>query len=223
VTAANTDPQRVLTEEIIADARRQAERLFARTRREAEDAVRKARDEIAKDREQRLAAARAEAERRRLLILATVPVEVGRMRATRVEKVLESIHEAACDRLRRREGFDYRQTVAALAADAVGRVQGDAFVLELAEADRAALGDGLAEEVRRLVGRDGVRMTVAQAPGPVGGGVIVRDAAGRRVWDNRLEARLERFWPMLRREIAARTALAPAAAGPKPDVLRKES
>ncbi len=223
MTAANTDPQRVLTEEIIADARRQAERLSAHARHEADDAVRKAGDEIAKDREQRLAAARAEAERRRMLILATVPVEVGRMRSAGVEKVLESIHEAARDRLRRREGFDYRKIVAALAADAIGRVQGDAFVLELADADRAALGDGLAEEVRRLVGRDGVRVTVAQAAGPVGGGVVVRDAAGRRVWDNRLEARLERFWPLLRREIAARTALVPAEAGPKPDVSRKES
>jgi vacuolar-type H+-ATPase subunit E/Vma4 len=40
-----------------------------------------------------------------------------------------------------------------------------------------------------------------------GGGVIVHDAAGRQVWDNRLAPRLERLWPELRRQLAAQTGL----------------
>jgi vacuolar-type H+-ATPase subunit E/Vma4 len=44
-------------------------------------------------------------------------------------------------------------------------------------------------------------------PGITDGGLVVQDAEGRRVWDNRLPQRLERMWPELRRQIAVRTAL----------------
>ena len=50
------------------------------------------------------------------LILATVSVETGRLRAARVEALLESVHEEARQRLLAREGFEYRETVIALAA-----------------------------------------------------------------------------------------------------------
>jgi len=46
--------------------------------------------------------------------------------------------------------------------------------------------------------------------------VIVRDAEGRQVWDNSLLARLERFWPVLRREIGVRTSLAGPSAEKEP-------
>ena len=204
--AENTDPQRVLSEEILADARRQSERLIRRAKTDAEQIVAKAEAENEKEHRERIEAARAEAQRRSALVLATVSVEAGRMRIRREEEVLQGIYDEARKRLERREGFDYRQTVVALAAAAISRMEGTRFVLTISEADREALGAGLAEEVGRRVGRKGLDVTVnteGAAAGGAGGGVIIRDAEGRQRWDNSLAGRLERFWPALRPEIGA--------------------
>jgi len=223
VTDQAGEPQKVLTDEILADARRQAERIRTRAGREAKDITDKARAQADADRRQRLAAAHDEADRQRQLTLATVPIEVARMRAEKVEAALQSICDEARRRLLAREGFDYRQTVIALAAEAAGRLQGDAVVLELAAADTEALGADLAEAVRRRAGRDGLRVSIAPEAADIPGGVVVRDAEGRQVWDNSLGGRLKRFWPALRRRIA--THVAPedaAAASPTPPSDEKE-
>lgn len=212
MTAANTGPQQVLREEIIADARRHAERVLGRARQEAQNLREKTRQEIERETRERLDAARRDAENRRGLILASVILETLRRRNTRTEEVLQGIRDEACRRILAREGFDYRETVVRLAAEAVGRMEGTRFVLQLSDADRQAFGAGLAGEVGRRDGREGLQVAVDAAGATIDGGVIVRDAEGRRVWDNSLRARLDRFWPILRRQIGARTSL--AGAGP---------
>ena len=202
MTDPGRDPQKVLTDEILADARRQAERSVTRAKRDAKEVLDKAQAQAEAERAERLAAARDEADRRRRLALATVPVEVARMRARKAEAALQTICDEARRRLLAREGFDYREAVVALAADAAGRLEGDAVVLELAAADAEVLGPDLADAVRRRVGRDGLAVSIAAEAADIAGGVIVRDAEGRQVWDNSLDGRLKRFWPMLRREIA---------------------
>ena len=204
----NTNSQAVLTEEIIADAKRQAERTVSHARHEAQELAAKGKADAEKEHRQSLAAAGAEADRRRDLILATVPIEVSRKRAAAVEAVLKTILGQAADRIGLREGVDYRDRVAALAAEATRRMEGDQFILQLSDTDRRAIAGGLAEEVQRRVGRDGVQVSLAPEAAKITGGVIVRDAEGRQLWDNSLEARLQRFWPILRREIAVRSALA---------------
>lgn len=201
------DPQQVLTDEILADARRQADRLHRRAERDATETTDQAQREAEADREQRLARARAEADRRRRLTLATVPVAEGRLRAARIEEVLRGIREAARERLAARDGYDYRAMLARLAAEPVREMEGQAFVLELAEADRQAHGPDLAADVRRRVGREGLQVSLAAEPAPMAGGVIVRDAEGRQRWDNSVSARLERLWPALRRRVAEETGL----------------
>ena len=124
--------------------------------------------------------ARAEAARRRELILATVPVEAGRLRSARVEALLESVREEVRRRLLAREGFDYRETVVALAAEAMKQMPGSAFVVKLSAADRAALGDGLAEEIARRVGRSPLNVTIAEDPAATDGGVVIQDAEAAR-------------------------------------------
>jgi vacuolar-type H+-ATPase subunit E/Vma4 len=43
----------------------------------------------------------------------------------------------------------------------------------------------------------------------MGDGVIVEDAEGRQMWDNRFLKRLERMWPELRRHIAVQVSFVP--------------
>lgn len=198
----------VLREEILAAARREGEEIVSRARQDAEVFLTSAVAEADRIRQERLDQARAEAARQSELILATVTVETGRLRAARVEALLESVYEEACQRLVAREGFEYLETVIGLASHAISQMAGDGFVVKLSEADQAILGDGLAEEIAHLVGRP-VGITISYEPGITEGGVIVEDTEARQVWDNRLVKRLERLWPELRRQVAVEATFVP--------------
>jgi len=58
-------------------------------------------------------------------------------------------------------------------------------------------------EVRRRAGRD-VAVRVADGPAPIAGGVIVRSADGRLLYDNSFRERFRRLLPELRKELATR-------------------
>jgi len=202
----NPNSPEVLNEAILAAAGRQGDEILSRAQREAESLLAAATAEADKIRREKLEAARAEGARRSELMLATVPVEAGRLRAARIEAILENIREAARHQLLSRH-FDSRETVIALAAEALRRMPGTDFVLKLSAADHAAFGDKLAGEICQRAGRSPLKLAVAADPTVTDGGVMVQDAAALRLWDNRLLSRLERLWPELRRQIAMRTAL----------------
>jgi len=211
VSSPPSNPEQVLQEEILADARRQAREAVDRARQEAEALVTKARLEAENDRRVQSQAAQVESKRRRDLALATIPVVVGRRRAECIESALNQIRDEAARRLAAREGFDYRQAVIRPAAEALALMEGNRFVLEVSDADNQALGQGWLEEVRRQSGRSGLELSTVSANTKNQVGVLVRDAEGRQVVDNTLLARLERLWPALRRELAVATRLVSGA------------
>jgi vacuolar-type H+-ATPase subunit E/Vma4 len=204
----NQNSTEVLREEILADARKEGEEIIICARRDAEVLLTRAAAEADQVRQDRLDQARAEAARKSALILATVPVETGRLRAARVEALLDSVYEEVCQRLLTREGFEYREAVIALASHAISQMAGVDFVLKLSDGDYTILGDGLTDEIARRVKRP-VSITISHEPGITGGGVVIEDSEARQVWDNRLVKRLERLWPELRRQIAVETSLVP--------------
>lgn len=203
----NHNSPEVLREEILADARRESEAIVRRAQQDAESLLARAAAEADQVRRERLDQARNEAARRTELILATVPVEVARQRAARVEALLQSIRDEIRHRLLARDGFDYRDAVMSLAAEAIQRMSGNSFVLKLSATDHEVLGDGLAEEIARRVARSPLSVTISNSTPLAGDGVLVQDLEDRQECDNRLEARLDRLWPELRRRIAVRAAL----------------
>lgn len=211
------DPAEVLRAEILAAARREGAEVIRRAQTAAAALYDQATTEAAQYRAARLAEARAEAGRRREIILAAVPGAAARIRAARVEALLETIREEARCRLVAGEGVAGRETIVTLAAEAVGHMAGREFIVKLAPADRVAWGVGLVADMVRRCGDATLSLTLADDPAIPPGGVIIQDVAGRQVWDNRLEQRLARMWPELRRQIAVQTALVPAresAGGP---------
>lgn len=195
-----------LSTEILADAGRECADIIQRARDEAASLLAAAKAEADKMRREQLAAAQAEATRRTEMVLATVPVEVGRRRSERIESILEGIREAARRRLLALEG-DVHETVSALAIEALCRMSGTDFVLKISASDHAAYGNKLADEIGQSIGRPSLKLTISPDPIVTAGGVIVEDAEGLRIWDNRLVSRLERLWPELRRQIALQTSL----------------
>jgi vacuolar-type H+-ATPase subunit E/Vma4 len=197
----------ILCAEILADARRQSEEIIQRAKQEAEALIAKATTEADRTKRERLEAARAEALRRRELIFATVPVEAARLRSARVEAVLESVREDVVRLLLAREGFDYRETVISLAAEAMKRMPGSTFIVKLSVADCAALGNELAGEIAQRVGRSPLNVTISKDSAAKDGVLVIQDLEGRLMWNNGLSARLDRLWPELRRQIAIQTSL----------------
>ena len=140
------------------------------------------------------------------MILATVAVETGRLRSARVEALLESVHAEIRRGLLEKDA-EARETVVALAAEALRQIPGTQFVLKVSAADQAAFGDGLALEITQRAGRSPLNLAISADGAMTGGGVMIQDAAGLLFWDNRLLSRLGRLWPELRRQIAGQTSL----------------
>jgi vacuolar-type H+-ATPase subunit E/Vma4 len=185
----------VLTQAVLDDARRQADAIIAQAQQQGAAVLAKATAEADQARQERLKLARAEAARRTESIQASIAVEAGRLRAARVEALLQSLYDEARRRLVQRQGYAYREALVALVTEAARLMGGGALVVKLAPADRAAVADRLGP------------FTLVEDPALTEGGVVVLDADGRRVWDNRLPARLERLWPELRRQIVTQGAL----------------
>ncbi|HEV2435821.1 MAG TPA: V-type ATP synthase subunit E [Verrucomicrobiae bacterium] len=206
MAAPNPNSPEILRNEILAEARREGEGILARARQDAAALLAGAAVEAGQIRRENFEQTQAEAARRRELILATVAVEAGHLRSARIESWLQAIHQATRQKLQARDGFDYRETVIALTVEALSRMTGDAFVVKLSQADGGALGNGLAEEIGRHVGRP-LTVTIAAEPTSNDGGPIIQDHNGMQIWDNRFLSRLERLWPELRRQIAVATSL----------------
>jgi len=202
MTITEQDSSEVLRQEILADARRESEEILDRARREAEGLLRQADAGAQEARLKRLDEARAEGARRRELTLAAVFVEIRRLRLARIEALLQSLRDEAARQLASRSGFDYRESVVALAAEAVRRMAGDAFTVRLAEKDRSLTGDVLAEEIAARAGRPGVSVTISYEAAVTADGPVVEDTAGSQACDMSYPARLGRLWPQMRRLIA---------------------
>jgi vacuolar-type H+-ATPase subunit E/Vma4 len=206
VTAANARSEEVLRGEILAGAKAKADETLARAKADADTLLVKARSDAEKEHREKLAAAKAQAATLTEQIMGRLPVDVGRMKSARIESLLVAVRDEVARRLAAREGFDYREAVITLAAEAVSRMDGSRFILSVSEADRGALCDGWLQDVRGRAGRE-VELVLAPEPAKIAGGVIVRDADGRQLCDESLAARLERLWPAARREIAVQSGL----------------
>jgi vacuolar-type H+-ATPase subunit E/Vma4 len=204
--AAKQHSPDLLCAEILADAQRQSEEILQRARTEAKTTLAAASAEAEKIRRERREQAQAEATRRKELILATVAVETGRLRSARVEALLESVREEIRRQLSARN-FDARETIVALAAEAIRQMPGNDFILRISAVDCVAFGSGLAGEITRVIGRSPLNLAISADATVTGGGVIIQTADGFQFWDNRLLMRLDRLWPEFRTQIAIRASL----------------
>mgnify|MGYP000897908851 CR=1 FL=1 len=206
-----------LRNEILADVQKECEEIILNAKRQAEIFLTGIDTETKRIKKEKLDWAYAEAARRSELILSTVPVETGRLRAARIEALLESVYDEVRKRLLAKEGFQYKDSVILLASYAINHMAGDEFVVKLSEDDYDTIGINITDEIIKRVERP-VNITVLKEPDISGGGVIVEDKEARQVWDNTFLKRLERLWPIFRRHIAVQASFVPkigAAGGNK--------
>jgi vacuolar-type H+-ATPase subunit E/Vma4 len=208
--ATNEESAAKLGEEILAEAQRESQGIISRARQYAEDILATAITEADRTRKELLNRAHAEANSRKGLILATVPVESSRLRLGRIESLLESVKENALTRLLTHDGFKYRDVVVSLVIAAVSKMEGTSFIVRVSEGDRAVFGSDLADEIKGRFQRQASRVTLAYDPKIAqGSGVIIEDEDGHQMWDMRFLKRLERLWPELRHQIAIEASFIP--------------
>jgi len=199
--------EKVLADEILADARRQAERKLASARRTAERVAKSADSQARVIMDKAVKAAEETLERRTRMILADVPHQ-EQVRIIRIkEQVIDRLFSESLAALRSREGYDVMSVLVRLGSDAISCLPGDRFVLRAAPRDVAALGGELAErtaaEVRKTQNRD-VTVDVVPSDDLQEGGVVVETADGGQIVDNSFATRMRRARGRLRRRIAER-------------------
>ena len=204
----NQNSTEMLRSEILSEVQKECEEIITNAKRQAEIFLAGIDKEKERIRQEHIDSANAEATHRSDLILSTVPVETGRHRAARIEALLRTVYDEVRERLIARDGIQYRETIISLAFDAIMHMDGDTFVLKLSGADYDMFSDSIIEEIAHRVGRP-VNISIIQETSISDGGVIVEDKDARQVWDNTLLKRLERLWPALRRYIAVQASFIP--------------
>lgn len=205
MAAPDANAPALLRQEVLDEARRTKDEILCRARERAEAILAKAEREAAQIRQERMRAAQAEAARKAEAILATIAVETSRARSARIEELLQAIHLQAHDRLRARSGFDFRKAIAGLAVEALRQMAGEAFRLRLSVADHRAFGSALVDAIHQQSRRSNPALRTVADPDLRDGEVMLETEEGSQVWNLGLEARLERCWPELRRQIGAHT------------------
>jgi vacuolar-type H+-ATPase subunit E/Vma4 len=194
------NPQELkLRDEILADARKKAERTVARARSEAEKLLQEGQATLAARRDTRLAEARHSADERARAILAGIDQEIRAERLRRQELVLDEIFADARKRLRALPTDERRQILAALAREAIPAVRSPSVRLLAAKADLPLLRELQADLLRSTR----VKSLELQAAPEVEDGVIALAEDGARAFLNTFEQRLARQSAELRKQTLA--------------------
>ena len=199
--------------EILEEARRQSDSILRDARARADEVVARAEADAEKAAVLKRQSAHSEAARRRSSILSTVAVLANRRRLARIEELLEQIRGELLAGLGRSKDDRRREALVSLAAQALTRMQGDAFVLRLSPRDLDTLGFELSEDIRHRWARPWLKLEVTGDSDTADGQWNLQDETGHQIWELGLESRLARLWPELRRQIAAQLGFTNAEPG----------
>lgn len=208
-----SDQADTLAEQILADARKQAEPIKRRAGREAQRIADRARESAERERQDARASADKEAEASLRRTRARTQLEVANIRRRGAEDILLAVRERAMQALAElARSDDYPAVLAALATVAAREMRTEGIELVMRAEDREAHGPQVVEALRerldvgeweqgRLAARR-VEVGLSNSTVRTTGGLLVWTADGRRLCDQTFEARLARLWDGLREEVA---------------------
>lgn len=199
-------PESEIVRSILDGADAEVARMLEAARAEGEAERHRVREEVEEIRKRILGAAEEEARRFRTRELATAAVEARRMLLwAREEHVSATLARIEADlRTIPSDPDRYRESLAALAAEAALGAGGVRVHLKLAERDRALVDEAFAARVKAAVrarGGGDVDLELEFDSAITDGGCIASDPEGRIVYDNTYMRRLERERRNLRRAI----------------------
>lgn len=193
-----------LEQELLVDARREAERLLSRAREHVAQSLAAVRTQMAADREAQLAEARREAEVQARSVDARARLEERRRWLLLREECLEHLSAAVLAALEAGHGLDRERSLRGLLREGLEAIGPGPVVLRMGPAAAAMLSDAVvAEERARAWPAAGPAATVrCVMDATLRPGVVVESADRSRVFDNTYATRLARLWSSLRSMVA---------------------
>jgi len=197
----------VLIDEILADARKQAERAVKRAERDTGRLLDEARAAADAETASALAEAEEQVEQTRRTAAARIEQELVALHRRSRWQALDAVRSEAESALAAlAESPDYPALLTRLATVALADMTGDAFEILLRPEDKQRFGAELPERIAEAAPRR-VVVTLAADTLDATGGLVIRSADGCQSADQTFEVRLRRLWPDLRHEaFAAMTA-----------------
>jgi V/A-type H+-transporting ATPase subunit E len=185
----------LIVQDIVQEARRRAEEILERARKEASSLLREAEEEGKRRAEELLGRAREEG---RLLYeerMARGRVEARKELLAKKEELIEEVFRRAEERLRKHvSSREYERDLLRMTVEACRRLGSEEVVVEANAADLKRLREMEGELRKRL---EGIRVSLGK-PVEALGGVRVRSADGRVELDETLESRMRREREALR-------------------------
>ncbi len=201
-----SDEEKALEEEILADARRRAERIERRAERDAEGIREDAEERAEQERERLRQEARRQAEEREQRIRARTQQDVAALHREARHEILEQLRDRAKEELAAlTEDESYRDVLTRLALKAIECMEGDSFELALRDRDREEIGQELTERIADTAEEEldrNVQISLSGKDLTATGGLVLRDLDGRQVADQTFEGRMDRLWKQIREELA---------------------
>ncbi|MCC7377411.1 MAG: V-type ATP synthase subunit E [Verrucomicrobiales bacterium] len=191
-----------LCREVIEAARQWAAERLHSAGEQAGQLVEAARNEVARDVSGYFLEIEGKADRQRASILASIPMEIRRLRAARRESALEAIRDAAIERCRQRDAATRQADLLGTIPKVISAMEGTAFVLRMSAGDPPIAVDPLPRRIEEPLAPRPVRLSVVIDPDLPPGGLIIETENGGQRWDNTLAARCSRLWPELRQHAA---------------------
>ncbi len=205
------DGIRTLSEQILADARRQAAEIKEQAQKQAQARASRAQRDANEEAARVLEGARHRGDRERRQAMAAGELDAKQALLAQKEELIAGAFSAATDRLARISNPALLSQLIGEAATVLGG--GDLVVQVNARDQSIATQPFLDEMAARLAGTLGtrVRLRLAETPAPILGGCRLTSSDGRVAFDNSYETRLERVRDTLRVEVY--NILAGAASG----------
>jgi len=202
------DAAGALIEEILADARRQAERITHKAEREADRITSSAKQNAERERSRILEEAKQRADKIRRTARGIMAQQVRAVHRQALEHVLEQVRNVGMQKvLKLTETDDYPESLCALALSAMKDMAGNRFTVILSARDKQKWGPQLETKLRALAPKQPGRQVeieiIHSEEADFAGGLRIVGSNGKELCDQTFEARMKRLWPQLRQQVAS--------------------
>jgi len=194
-----------LKEEILNDARKKAERIIKKAQSDAEKIIERAKKEAEEFRNLTISKANERAEKERIRIFSSLPLEKQRSIRQAQENVMSKAIQQALQKLNNSDGFDYKQSLKELTIQGALAVDEETLVCRIRTKDTPIFTETFVKEIidaLRTKYQKSIIVKISSDDKLQDNGVIIESLDGRKIYNNTYELRLKRKIDEIRLKIA---------------------
>lgn len=162
-----------LQEKILEDARLQAAKNIEDAKKQADEIIKRARDEAAKKRDEIYSTAQREADERKNRLIFAASLDARKKRLEAKQQMIEAAFDRALEKI---NTLPYDQYMNIILNMIVSSIRTGEEEIILSESDKMRMKDKLADEVNKRLSAKGMKaaVTVAEETREINGGFILR-------------------------------------------------